>query len=168
MSDAKHDEDLVIMSEMLAKLYFHMAKEMLDSFGDEGEAALRRAVQAFGRDRGASLKKRHLAQELPINVRSLFEHYDAPGTNSSRFRRTTFKLDENTRQSETYVCQFWDVWNELGGVETLRSLGQIYCNEFHPAMWGEYDPDIKVELPMLKTQGDAHCRFEVHRTPKSR
>ncbi len=168
MSDAKHDEDLVIMSEMLAKLYFHMAKEMLDSFGDEGEAALRRAVQAFGRDRGASLKKRHLAQELPINVRSLFEHYDAPGTNSSRFRRTTFKLNENTRQSETYVCQFWDVWNELGGVEALRSLGQIYCNEFHPAMWGEYDPDIKVELPMLKTQGDAHCRFEVHRTPKSR
>ena len=167
MADSKQDEDLVVMSEMIAKLYFHMAKEMLDSFGAEGEAALRRAVQAFGRDRGATLKKRHQANELPINVRSLFEQYDMPGTDSSRFRRTTFKLDENTRQSETYICHFCEIWEELGGVPALRSLGQIYCNEFHPAMWGEYDPDIKVQLPKLMTQGDEHCRFEVHRTPKS-
>lgn len=166
MRDPKHDEDLVIMSEMVAKLYYHMAKEMLDSFGEEGEAALRRAVQAFGRDRGSSLKKRHEDQGLPINVKSLFEHYDMPGTSSSRFRRTTFKLDENTRQSETYVCQFKEIWEGLGGVKALRTLGQIYCNEFHPAMWGAYDPDIKVELPRLLTQGDAHCRFEVHRKPK--
>ncbi len=167
MADSKHDEDLVVMSEMIAKLYFHMAKEMLDSFGEEGEAALRRAIQAFGRDRGATLKKRHQAKQLPINVKSLFDQYDMPGTDSSRFRRTTFKLDENTRQSETYVCHFQEIWEELGGVPALRSLGQIYCNEFHPAMWGEYDPDIKVQLPKLLTQGDEHCRFEVHRTPKS-
>lgn len=163
MSDSKHDEHLVIMSEMMAKLYFHMARGMLDSFGDEGEAALRQAIRAFGRDRGATLRERHLAKGLPINVKSLFEHYDMSGTKSSRFRRTTFKLDEDTRQSETYVCHFQEVWNQLGGVEALRSLGQIYCNEFHQAMWAAYDADIRVELPSLLTQGDACCRFEVHR-----
>ena len=166
MTDSKHDEDLVIMSEMVAKMYFHMAKEMLDTFGVEGEAALRRAVRAFGQDRGATLRERHLTEQIPINVKSLFEHYDMPGTSSSRFRRTTFKLDEDTRQSETYVCHFHEIWQHLGGESALRTLGQIYCNEFHPAMWGEYDSDIKVQLPMLLTQGDAHCRFEVHRKKK--
>lgn len=161
--DSRYDDDLVIMSEMVAKMYYHLACEMLTSFGAEGEEALRRAVRAFGRDRGAALRKKHLAAGLPINVRSLFEHYDMPGTNSPRFRRTTFHLDEDTRQSETYVCHFKDVWEELGGEEALRSLGQIYCNEFHQAMWGEYQEGIIVALPRLLTQGDPHCRFEVRR-----
>ncbi|MGQ9583972.1 MAG: L-2-amino-thiazoline-4-carboxylic acid hydrolase [Anaerolineae bacterium] len=152
------------MSEIMAKLYYHLAKEMLDSFGAEGEAALRRAVRAFGRDRGATLRQRHMAQNLPINLKTLFQHYDLPGTESSRFRRTTFRLDEDTRQSETYECHFCDVWNDLGGEQALRTLGQIYCNEFHQAMWGEYDSDIHVDLPRLLTLGDPHCRFEVHRT----
>lgn len=164
--DPQHDEDLVIMSEMVAKMYYHLAHEMLSSFGPEGEEALRRAVRAFGRDRGATMRKKHIAAGIPINVRSIFEHYDMPGTSSSRFRRTTFRLDENTRQSETYVCLFKEVWEELGGEEALRTLGQIYCNEFHQAMWGEYQDGIIVELPRLLTQGDPHCRFEVHRSPK--
>ena len=163
---AQHDADLVAMSEMVAKLYYHMAKEMLDTFGEEGEKALRRAVRAYGRDRGATLREKHREAGIPLTVESIFKHYDMPGTESSHFRRTTFKLDENTRQSETYVCQFNEIWNDHGGVPALRSLGQIYCNEFHPAMWGEYDPDISVELPRLLTQGDEHCRFEVHRKPK--
>lgn len=166
IDDAKHDADLVVMSEIVAKLYYHMAKEMLDTFGAEGEAALRRAVRAFGRDRGAALRENHKAAGIPINVESLFKHYDMPGTSSSRFRRTTFKLDENTRQSETYVCQFKEIWEERGGTPALRSLGQIYCHEFHPAMWAEYHPDITVELPKLLTEGDEHCRFEVHRKPR--
>jgi hypothetical protein len=168
MPESNHDEDLVIMSEMVAKLYYHMAKEMLDSFGAEGEAALRRAVQAFGRDRGAALRKRHEEQGIPVNVQSLFNHYDMPGTDSSRFRRTTFKLDENTRQSETYVCHFQEIWKEKGGDEALRSLGQIYCHEFHPAMWAEYDEGIKMWFNSLLTEGDEQCHFEVHRTPKEK
>lgn len=165
MESRTHDDDVTIMMEMLGRLYFHMANEML-KLGEEGEAALRRAVRAYGRDRGLRLRRIHEEEGHPINVRSLFEHYDLPGTETSRFRRTTFKLDENTRQSETYVCQFCELWEELGGVPALRSLGQIYCNEFHPAMWSEYDPDINTELPQLMTEGDPHCRFEVHRRKK--
>ena len=163
--DPQHDEDLVIMSEMVAKMYYHLAKELM-AMGPEGEAALRRGIRSFGRDRGATLKQKHLDAGLEINVRNLFEHYDMPGTSSPRFRRTTFRLDENTRQSETYVCHFKEVWDEKGGTDALRGLGQIYCNEFHQAMWAEYDENIKVELPTLLTQGDHHCTFEVHRGPQ--
>lgn len=163
MAAPNHDEDLIRMSEIMAKLYFHLARALLDEFGPEGEVALREAIRAFGRDRGAALRDRHIARGIPINVKSLFEHYDLPGTESSRFRRTTIRLDADTRQSETYVCHFHEVWEALGGIEASRTLGQIYCNEFHQAMWGEYHPDIQVELPCLLTQGDSHCRFEVHR-----
>lgn len=163
MKTKEHEEDIAtIMMEMLGRLYFHMANEML-KLGEEGEAALRRAVRAYGRDRGLRLRRIHRGKGLPINVRTLFEFPDLPGVETSHFRRTQFKLDENTRQSETYECHFHKVWKELGGEQALRTLGQIYCVELHPAMWGAYDPDITVELPQLLTKGDPHCRFEVHR-----
>jgi hypothetical protein len=166
MNVRDYDEDVSTMMEMLARLYFHMAREML-KLGPEGEEALRRAVRAFGSDRALRLQKIHQDKGLPINLLSLFEHYDLPGTETNHFRRDVLQLDENTRISLVYDCHFCDIWEKLGGEEALRTLGQIYCNEFHPAMWGTYDPNITVKLPQLLTMGDPYCRTEAHRSRKS-
>ncbi len=157
-------DPIVQMMQHYGKLYYYLAKEMLDSFGAEGEEALRRAIRNFARDRGAALRQRHQEEGLEINVKNLAQHYDMPGSRTSAFRRTFIQLDENNRVSETYVCQLAQIWEQLGGEAGLR-LGAIYCNEFHPAMWGEYNEGIVTTLPKLLTQGDPFCRFEVHRDP---
>jgi hypothetical protein len=167
MKARDYDEDISAMMEILGHLYFHMASEML-KLGPEGEEALRRAVRAFGRDRAIRLKKIHQEKGLPINLLSLFTHYDLPGTETSHFKRDVLQLDEDARISLVYDCHFCDIWEKLGGKAALRTLGQIYCNEFHPAMWSTYDPDITVKLPQLLTMGDPYCRTEAHRNVKAK
>ncbi len=157
-------DGVVQMMEHYGKIYYYLAREMVDTFGAEGEEALRRAIRAYARDRGAALRSRHQAEGIEINAKSLAEHYDMPGSRTGTFRRTFIQLDEDNRVSETYVCQLAKIWERLGADAGLR-IGSIYCDEFHPAMWGEYDSRIKTTLPRLLTKHDAHCRFEVHRTP---
>ena len=157
-------DGVVQMMEHYGKLYYYFAKEMLDTFGAEGEEALRRAIRNFARDRGATLRKRHEAEGIDINAKSLAEHYDMPGSRTGAFRRKFIQLDEDNRVSETYVCQLAQLWERVGGEDGLK-IGSIYCDEFHPAMWGEYDHGLQTTLPELLTKRDAHCRFEVHRKP---
>lgn len=159
------DQDGVVqMMEHYGKLYYYLAREMLDTFGVEGEKALRRGIREFARDRGRTLRERHQAAGIDVNVKSLAEHYDMPGSRTGAYRRTFIQLDEDNRVSETYICQLAQLWERLGNEEGLR-IGSIYCDEFHPAMWGEYDQDIQTTLPRLLTKHDPHCRFEVHRIP---
>jgi len=75
-------------------MYCTFAREMVDSFGEAGEKALIRAIQAYGRARGERLRERHLEQGLPVNMRSLFEHYDLPGHPDTRKERIRFTDDE--------------------------------------------------------------------------
>jgi hypothetical protein len=143
--------------ELYSLLYIFMAKEFIDSFGKEGEEALRKAIRNYAHERGKRLRERHEAQGLPITVKTLFEHYDLPP--DSRFRRNPIELTDHTRYSETLVCPYAEIWAELG----LSHLGLIYCMEFHQAMWEAYIPDIIVELPKTLTKGNEKCRFEVYR-----
>ena len=161
MTKTYNEEDIITLMEMLARIYYHLAEELL-GFGEEGELALRRAIRAYARDRGLRLRKIHQEKGYPLNVRSLYDYYDLPGTETSRFRRKQLEFDDVTQESETYECQFCQIWNEIGGEKALRTLGQIYCNEFHPEMWGTYNPEISVKMPRLLTQGDPYCKFEVH------
>ena len=156
-------DSIVQMMDHYGKLYYYMAKELIDTFGADGELALRRAIRNFARDRGATLRERHREAGIDVNLKSLAEHYDMPGSRTGTFRRTFVQLDEDHRVSETYVCQLAQLWERLGGKEGLE-LGSIYCREFHPAMWSEYDSGTETTLPMLLTKSDPHCRFEVHRT----
>jgi hypothetical protein len=161
MADTKSkkfpEDGIQQFGELYSLLYICMAKEFEDSFGKEGEEALRRAIRNFGHQRGRRLRERHEAEGLPITVKTLFEHYDLPPDN--RFRRNPIELTDYIRYSETLVCPYTEIWSDHG----LSHLGVIYCMEFHQAMWEAYISDIIVELPKTLTKGNEKCRFEVYR-----
>lgn len=149
------EEDIAEFGDLWSLMYHVFAKEMVDSFGEEGEEALRRAIRVYGRAQGLRLKRRHEEQGLPVNLRSLFEHYDLPGHPGTEKTRTVFEDDELV--SFTYVCPYEKVWRAREGVD----LGLIYCEEFHHAMWQAYRPDLNVEMPEILTKDDPHCKFVV-------
>ncbi len=149
------DEDIAEFGDLWALMYYVFAEEMVDSFGEEGEEALRRAIRSYGRSRGLRLKKRHEERGLPVNLRSLFEHYDLPGHPGTEKTRTVFEDEELV--SFTYVCPYERIWRARGSVE----LGLVYCQEFHHAMWQAYRPDLKVEIPEILAKDDPHCKFVV-------
>jgi hypothetical protein len=102
---------------LIAKLYYCLGKEMIDTFGEEGEQALRRAVRKFGTSRGETLRKRHKADGLSIDVESLFTHYDLPSSKDHDTVRNRIQLDEDNRVSETMICHLQEIWDEMVGEE---------------------------------------------------
>jgi hypothetical protein len=149
------EEDIAEFGDLWSLMYYVFAREMVDSFGEDGKEALGRAIRNYGRARGLRLKRRHEEQGLPINLRSLFEHYDLPAHPDTEKTRTVFEDDELV--SFTYVCPYEKIWRAKSGTD----LGLIYCENFHHAMWQAYRPDLKVEMPEILTKDDPHCKFIV-------
>ncbi|CAB1080411.1 hypothetical protein D1AOALGA4SA_8092 [Olavius algarvensis Delta 1 endosymbiont] len=147
------------LMDLQAKLYYYLARGLLH-FGVEGEAAVRRAIRRFGRERGLELRKQHLAQGLEINMHNLFTHYDLPG--DARFSRNKIELTEQTRLSETLECTFFNVWQDY---PDGNSIGRIYCEEVHHEIFGAYDEAVQTNLSQTLTQGDDRCRFSIYFRP---
>ncbi|HCJ58139.1 MAG TPA: hypothetical protein DHV55_12850, partial [Clostridiaceae bacterium] len=59
MGRIRSDEPAAVRNaKLMAKLYYYMAKEMIDRLGkEEGSKAIKAAVTAFGNDRVASMKE---------------------------------------------------------------------------------------------------------------
>lgn len=149
------ESDLAEFGDLWSLMYLTFAKEMVDSFGEEGRKALIRAIKAYGRARGLRLRRRHKEAGLPIALRSLFEHYDLPGHPGTEKERVEFEDDRLV--SYTYVCPYERLWRAGDGTD----LGLLYCQHFHHAMWQAYRPDIHVEIPEILTKDDHHCKFVV-------
>ena len=150
-----NQDGLAEFGDLWALMYITFAREMVDSFGNEGKEALIRAVRTYGRTRGLRLKENHLKQGLPITLRSLFENYDLPAHPATEKTRTEFTDDKLV--SYTYVCPYERVWRS----EKASDLGRIYCENFHQAMWQAYRADIDVQIPEILTKDDPHCKFLV-------
>jgi len=145
--------------DLFAKIYIYLADEMVESFGKEGEEALKRGLRNFGHDRGRELRKKHEALGLPITVKSLFQYYDLP--EDGRFRRNLINLTDTIRHSQTLRCPYQELWREKS--PDKPDLWPIYCDTAHQAIFEGYLEDIVCELPRLLTKGDEHCLFEVYR-----
>jgi len=168
MSETKHTEanhEIEKLKEAVktlggfyASLYAHLAKEVIDTFGEKGEEAIREGTRKYGKWRGANLRKAHQEQGYEINLKNLFEHYDMPNTNMLKSHR--FKTGEREWASEVFECTLYDMWERIGMVD----MGLLYCEEFHHAMWQTYWDKIKLEMPKILTQPNDRCRFEVDAT----
>jgi hypothetical protein len=147
--------------DIWSKLYYHLARGLVGEYALDGEIVLRKAIRDYGIIRGKALREKHCRAGLKLNLYNLFTYYDLP--NDPRFRRNKISLTPQQRLSETLVCPIADLWSQMDGG---KSLGRIYCEEFHHAMFQAYAPRVQVNLSQTLTQdGDDHCRFSVYLRP---
>lgn len=156
------EKGLQNLIDIQAKMFYYLAKGLL-TFGEEGDAAIRRAIRLFGRDRGLEMRRDHKARGLEITLYNLFTYYDLP--DDKRFRRNKIELTDQTRLSETLECTFFNVWKELP--DGLR-IGRIYCEEVHHEIFSGYDEATQINLSQTLTQGDDRCRFSIYLRPANR
>ena len=151
MTQEKIDE----FADLWALMYCVMAREMVDSFGEEGKEALIRAIKNYGIARGERLKARHEEEGREINLRSLMDHYDLPGHSETEKDRVEYTDD--WLKSYTYLCTHERVWR----ARDCNDVGLLYCQYFHHAFWQTYRPDLDVQIPDILTKDDPHCLFLV-------
>lgn len=140
------DEPVGRMAKLLAELYYFMAKEMLDSLGEEeGKEAIGRAITKFGEARVACMKEEAAERGLEINSETYAIVRDMPGT--------SWEKDPNSPNDVTY-CPMHDMWEQLDALE----IGALYC-EIDSVLYNGFNTDF--ERPLCKTTGDKCCRFIV-------
>jgi hypothetical protein len=113
----------VEMAKLMAMLYYFMAKEIVDTDGEEkGIAIIRRAISKYGRTRGAKIREDTDAKGLVANLESLVNYYDMP---ASKVAESDIKVTPTDYEEVTSHCTFADMWTSLGA----GSLGTLYCEQ---------------------------------------
>jgi len=158
------EEGLGHLMDIQAKMYYYLGKGLC-AFGLEGEAALRRAIRLYGRERGLNLRREHLARGLEINLKNLFNHYDLYSHIDPRIRKNQREFTEQSRINESLNCTLFDTWKQYpDGID----IGRIYCEEVHHQIYGAYDDAVQINLTHTLTRGDDRCRFSTYLRPANR
>ena len=148
----KEEREIIRLADSFTLLYSFLAAPLLDRFGLEGERALREGTRAFGRDRGETLRRKHLEANVKINMLSLFTvGADLPP--DPRYKKERIALNPQERVSRTYYCPMAELWKEYGA----QDIGRIYCEEFHSACYGHYAYGYG-----CKTDDDCKNRHQLH------
>lgn len=134
-------------AKLFAKLYYYMAKEMVDTLGpEEGKKAVERAIDKFGKARVASMKEEAAERGLPPMGRETYAAVrEMPGIG--------WVFDG----SDVKNCPLADIWADFG--EEGKELGAIYCEIDHVLYNGF---DVGLERHHWLTHDDDFCQFIFH------
>jgi hypothetical protein len=143
------------MAKLMAMLYYFMAKEVVDSDGEEkGREIIRRAIWNFGRYRGTKIRENVDAKGLPADLENLVKYYDLP---VSKVAESDVKVTPSDYEEVTRHCTFADVWTALGA----GSLGPLYCEQDFALAEG-FNKEIKCSRASnMMEPGSSVCELEM-------
>lgn len=135
---------------LMANLFAETAKEVIESFGQEGEAAIRRAVRTFGRKRGAEMAQNVARDGKQANEINYLPYYDMA---RSELFECENSYEPGSLTQDFSKCIFARAFKESG----LEKYGLIYCQEIDPAIASGYNPAFKCRHDKYLLQGDGSC-----------
>ena len=138
-----------------AMLFTFMAKEAIDTFGEEGEKAVIAGVNRYGEQRGHRMALRTLADGDELNVENylVYGEWEAfPGQMDLRFPAYTPEV-----RMQNYRCPWHTEWTKRG----LEKYGRYYCRYVDAALARGYN-GMNLELMANRMLGDECCDFIFH------
>jgi hypothetical protein len=147
------DESLpkITMVQLLAKLFAFIAREVGESFGEEGEEAVVRAVRRFGEERGRGIAKRASLRGLPNTPENYLESYDMD--RSSEFSQVSRVVDGELLQDFSR-CPIAKEFQD----SSMERWGRLYCDNIDAALAKGFNPDMECLHPEHFLDGGC-CRF---------
>lgn len=133
---SKLHSEPVSMYQLFAKMFAYLAKEVTERFGEEGEAAIRAGVQAFGEERGRDIAQRALANGLKNDPLNYLTSYDME--RSDNFTCTDKYGEDQVEQLFTQ-CVFADQWMH----DNTEKYGILYCDVIDPAIAKGYNENME-------------------------
>lgn len=140
---------------LMAKLFAQITKQVVDTYGTEGEDAVREGVRTFGEERGRGIAQRAQANGEENTIDNYLTNYDME--RSDLFEYTTEYKPEEIEQNFT-VCPFGQQWAD----DNMHEYGILYCQMIDPSVARGYNPKFEVEHPnFILREGNCHFRFKL-------
>ena len=154
----KNKYDDLTPFELFAKLFAQLAKAVVDTYGDEGEQAIREGVWVFGEKRGYGIALRARANGQENTVEHYLPNYDME--RSELFSIDQEYLSNGFRQTYT-VCPLGQQWADDG----MKTYGHLYCSVIDKAIAHGYNDQFEVEQDQwLPTDGYCHFLYQMKDT----
>lgn len=138
------------MSVLMANMYYHLTKAVIEDFGDEAKESFKRAIIEFGHERGRNIAKNVLDAGLPLTLENLDKFYDIPIAEGWDLHRS---YENDMKMNVTDSCTFATVWLEKNWAE----VGHIYCL-IDIAIREGYSSNVKFCPVKNILEGDPHCQ----------
>lgn len=135
----------------LGLLHYCLAKEVVDTFGKEGEEAVKRALRKYGTARGEAIRKAVESKGEELSIENLGKNYDIP-LGLIHERKVVKVSEKNKLWREVYGCPLAKVVSELGG----EKIGLLYCEQDEALVKG-YNPAITFDRKRNVLEGHECC-----------
>lgn len=138
-----------------SKLFAQIAKPVVDTYGEQGEEAVKEAVRRYGEKRGNGIAQRARTNGYPNTVEHYLTHYDMG--RSDLFEIETLYKENEIEQTFTH-CPLGQQWADDG----MHEYGILYCQMIDPAIAAGYNKKFEVvhDEYVLK-EGQCHFLFQL-------
>jgi hypothetical protein len=141
----------VTMFDIFAKMFGFVAREVVGTFGPEGRAALIRAVESFGLERGRGIAERARLRGLPNTPENYLSSYDMD-------RSDEFECFDGPGEGGVEQIFTGCPLARRFEAEGLKEFGLIYCQTIDPALARGFNERMEcVHDEHFFTHG--RCRF---------
>ena len=140
---------------IMAKLFAHVSKAIVDHYGEAGREVMMEGVRTFGEERGRDIARRAAVVGEPNKMNHYLSNYDMG--RSELFEYET--LFHPTEIEQTFTkCAFAEQWKKDG----MGEYGILYCHMIDPAIARGFNPNFEVvhDQYILK-EGVCHFRFQM-------
>ncbi|MFS0637602.1 L-2-amino-thiazoline-4-carboxylic acid hydrolase [Mesobacillus foraminis] len=140
---------------LMAKLFAHLSKFVVDAFGEEGKDVIREGVRTFGEERGRGIAQRARVRGESNTIHHYLPNYDMG--RSDLFTYTTVHRESEIEQTFT-GCPFGQQWAD----DNMHEYGILYCQMIDPAVAQGYNPKFEVEHDQyVLKEGQCHFFFKL-------
>lgn len=148
-------EEPLSIYALMAKMFAHITKVVVDRYGEIGEKTIKRGVETFGNERGQHIARRAASVGKDNTLENYLTHYDMG--RSELFEYETIYHEDEIEQTFT-KCAFGHQWKADGTGE----YGILYCEMIDPSIAKGYNPNFEVvhDEYILK-EGCCHFLFQL-------
>jgi hypothetical protein len=144
---------------LFCRLFAHLAKEVVEKFGAEGEEAIKAGVWSFGVERGQNIAERAKANGCEIDSASYLPNYDMARSDDFTAENT---YGENQVEQLFTQCGFADQWISDG----MERYGKLYCEIIDPAIAKGYSENFEcIHDKIIYDDGVCSFCFRMKKAP---
>jgi hypothetical protein len=151
------DQIYIALVRLEALLSSYLAKEIKQSYGEQGREIVRRSAAGYGRYRGTEIRRRVEKLGLPLDIIRMWDWWDLPVTSSRADERMADDLEPYYHGFEVPACPFNDIYQ----IHYPPDLMALHCEAMHNAAFKAYNPAIDFWLPALMPRGEGRCVFRL-------
>ena len=132
------------------RVYYYLAKEIIDRYGDEGEELVKIAAKKAGDEDGKRMRKLAIDWGMEPNpktfLKAMTHIWPEPNVEGH--------LLSEGKDKRSFEITYCPIEEEYESLPDGKRIGVMWQKSYHPGMWNQFDPEFNLEVEASMIGGD--------------